>query len=157
MYTHLYFYFQDWKRIELYKLNNVSSFNVTGEIETKKNNLEKNVTLKVLHAKRKIVIDTIYDGRNIFISKANFTLRPGIWGACGLHLLTEVSTQYLKRFSIFLRNSFILFTASTISFTGDDSWENVGIHNCLSEKTFFTSRQIPVFRWSVHYRNYTTP
>ncbi|CAH1394070.1 unnamed protein product [Nezara viridula] len=80
---------RDLKRIELYKLSNVSTFNITGEIEVKKNVLERNVTFRIIHAKRKVVLDTIYDGKNVFISTANFTLRPSIWGACGFNVYTK--------------------------------------------------------------------
>ncbi|XP_024085563.1 apolipophorins [Cimex lectularius] len=117
---------QDIRRIELFKLNNKSRFHVTGEYEVVRHKNNKLVTVRGFNKQRMVTVQTFSEGDTIYISNANFSLKPNVWFGSGFKIINKEHIQGKQmEFNIsFPRRHFAII--------GDYEWTNMDFKMALT-------------------------
>ncbi|XP_073994094.1 apolipoprotein lipid transfer particle isoform X2 [Rhodnius prolixus] len=98
---------QDFKSVELFRLNHNLDFSIIGEIQFNWNEVDKLTTFRAFHSTRRFILETLTEGDKKHVTTANFTLNPNVWFATGWKSVNkeqmngremEFNISYPKRF-----------------------------------------------------------
>lgn len=87
-----FFSFQDRKTGDVFKLNNKSSFSLSGLLQVKTNHNGKDIKMKAIHANRTVQLDTnYYFLDHEFKHSSWISLDPAVWSSYDLHIINKTT------------------------------------------------------------------